>query len=305
MIVYYAFAESPSRGFLRCTMKLDAFSDRPETPAHGRQFYSSRSYNPMNTAIIGADSYTLLQYLPDPPYLFIDDGALIDQLELPTHRKITHLDLNIHHLNPVQNANWLKAWAFIENLNATFPASDATITRQDSDFYILQAILKKPGKLEHLIKRSKETEYAWKRIQTLLLSDELAKFITKPTNFSLKATVIARLDRSVLGDKLAFFIGNLLMSHYQGSIVVPDYGFYHCGWHTTLIRQNRLTVGIRSFRQVEALEDHLLQFERKIASQATPDDAKMLAQYAGKNPVRQEYGWFVEAAIKGTPTDGG
>ena len=59
-----------------------------------------------------------------------------------------------------------------------------------------------------------------------------ASFAIRPISLSKTDVVLAKLDRAELGDFDALVLGLLLMSHFKGQIVVPDFGFYGREAHT-------------------------------------------------------------------------
>lgn len=250
----------------------------------------------MNTLIIGSDKGPLLQHLPER-YLFIDDGKLIDELDLPSRRTVTVFDPAIHSFNPLKDMDYRRAREFVAVLKAVFPEGENTLTKATAEFQILQALSAKPKFLADLIPDTKDTAYAYQKIQTLLLSPVLERVLNRPTNMSFKGTIIARLDRAVLGDFDCFVLANLLISQFQRAIVVPDFGFYACGFHTSLLRQDRLIAGVNAFDEVPQLRNQLLLIDRKIASHCTPDDAEILATYAGLIPGTNTFNDFVHASI--------
>lgn len=130
-----------------------------------------------------------------------------------------------------------------------------------------------------------------------MLSPVLERVLNGPTNFSLKGTVIARLDRRTLGDFDSFVLANLLISQYDGPVVIPDFGFYACRSHTSLIRQERLIAGINSFDEVPDFKSRLLMIEAKLGSRCTPDDAEVLALYAGIPKGTNQYNDFIARNI--------
>jgi hypothetical protein len=251
----------------------------------------------MNALIVGSNKTPILQHVPDR-YLFIDDGPLIDALDLPTRRTVTVLDFTKHSFNPLNDMTYSKAREFVSALDAVFPEGENTLTSRNSRFILLKALLDNPKRLDKLIEESKETMDAYQKIETLLLSPVLKNVLNRPTNFSFKGTIIARLNRAELGDFDCFVLGNLLISQYAGTVVIPDFGFYACPFHMKLIRQNRLVAGVTSFDEVSKLRSQLLLIETKFGSHCTPDDAETLALYAGIAPDTNAYSDFIHANIR-------
>lgn len=245
----------------------------------------------MNTLIVGSDKTPLLHYVPER-FLIIDDGPLIDQLTIPKRRAVHVFDIQKDTFNPLKDMSYIKAREFLDVLNAIFPEGESTLTRRYSNFQILSALLDSPTRLETLIKESKDTMDAYQKVQTLLLSPVLERVLNRPTNMSFKGTIIARLDRALLGDFDSYVLANLLISQFDGTVIVPDFGFYAAPFHTSLIRQGRLIAGVSSLDEVPDFRSRLLQFPVKVGSKCTLDDAELLARYAGiplipEEPYRQ------------------
>lgn len=251
----------------------------------------------MNTLIVGTDKTPLLHHLPDR-FLLIDDGPIVDLLDIPPRRAVTHFNAQEHTINPLKDMSYKRARDFVSILNAVFPEGDNTLTRRYSNYILLKALLARPKNLASLVPASKDTMDAYQQVQTLLLSPVLKRVLTNPTNMSLKGTVVARLDRAVLGDFDAFVLGNLLASLYDGPVVIPDFGFYACALHRALIRQGRLNAGVNSFDEVPDFRNELLLIERKLGRGCTPDDAKLLALYAGILPNSNAYNDFIQTMIR-------
>lgn len=233
---------------------------------------------------VGTNKLSILEHLPKT-FLLIDDGPLIDRLTIPKRRKVTRFDHTKHAFNPLKDIDYLRARNFIALMDAVFPEGANTLTKKNANFLLLKALLDNPKRLERLIepddKNPAQTD-AYQKIQTLLLSPVLNRVLTGKTLMSFKGIILARLDRAELGDFDCYVLGNLLMSQYQGHVVVPDYGFYAAPHHVSLIRQNRLTAGVTVLDELpKALQQHLLLMDKKFASHATSDDAETLAVYSG------------------------
>jgi hypothetical protein len=253
------------------------------SPCHDAWLYHSQPMT-MNALIVGANKAPILEYAK-PPFLFIDDGPLIDELEIPVRKKVTRFDVSQHHFNPLHRMDYLRAREFMAVIDAVFPEGGSTLTKKNANFVLLKALLDKPEYLDTLLKPDKRDpakQDAYQKIETLLLSPVLRSVLCKPINFSLRGIVLARLDRAVLGDFDAFVLAWLLISQFKGQVVIPDFGFYGREHHITLIRQNRLVAGVTTLAEVSpVLRQALLTIPDKMGSQATFDDAEELANYSG------------------------
>lgn len=252
----------------------------------------------MNALLVGTKKEPILSYLPDT-FLLIDDGELIDAIEIPPRKDVTLFDVSRHSFNPLKDMDYRRARDFISVLDAIFPEGEGTLTRKNANFILLNALLDKPKTMDKLVYPKADNAHtdAYQKIQTLLLSPILRNVLNRPTNFSFKGTILARLDRAVFGDFDCFVLGNLLISQYKGHIVVPDFGFYAYPSHTSLLRQNRLIAGVNCLDEVPDLRGQLLLVNTKRASHATADDAKVLALYAGLLPGTNAYNAFLENCI--------
>lgn len=253
----------------------------------------------MNTLTVGSDKTPLLRFVPNDNFLLIDDGTIAD--EISRTRTVRVFDPLKDSFNPLEGIDYLRARQFWDVLKAVFREGENTLTKAAAELQILTALLDSPKSLATLIPATKDTQYAHQLIQKLLLSPVLENVLTRPTNFSFKGTILARLDRATLGEFDSFVLANLLISQFQGAIVVPDFGFYQCPFHSILLRQGRLIAGINSFDEVPGFKPQLLLIDNKLASHCTPDDAKLLAIYAGlhPDPLREDnkYNRFIDRAI--------
>ncbi|GAO38364.1 hypothetical protein SCH01S_14_00280 [Sphingomonas changbaiensis NBRC 104936] len=134
--------------------------------------------------------------------------------------------------------------------------------------------------------------------------------LTGPENFHFSgrnegkrtpSVILAKIDPAELGTFDAFLLGNLLMSQFQGAIVVPQFGFFATLAHKELLAQERLIAGINFFDEVPQLKNELLLIEKKIGFLTTPDDARLLAEFEGVVPGTVEHTDWVHRTIKGRP----
>jgi hypothetical protein len=116
------------------------------------------------------------------------------------------------------------------------------------------------------------------------VSPILRRVLCNPTNFSFnpRSTILARIDRAELGDFDALVLGLLLMAHFKGQLVVPDFGFYGRECHVGAIREARLVAGVNFLGELSPkLRQNVLLMQDKVASGTTIEDAETLARYAG------------------------
>ncbi len=257
----------------------------------------------MNALVVGSDRSPLVRYIPNDNFLLIDDGPVIDEV-LSSHLTVRIFDVTRDSFDPLKDMDYRRAREFLDVLNAVFPEGENTLTRRYSNFVLLNALLSGSRTLSGLIKqpdpRSKDMAVldAFQKVQTLLLSPVLERVLNRTPNVSLKGTVVARLDRAELGDFDCYVLGNLLISQFPGTVVLPDFGFYAAPFHTSLIRQDRLIAGINSFDEVPRFRQLLVQIGKKVGSRCTPEDAATLAIYEGIPPNTNAYADFIQQQIR-------
>lgn len=246
----------------------------------------------MNTLIIGAGdkSEAILKRL-QPPYLIIDDGHLIDQLPKKGLFNTTKT------INVLKDMDYRRARDFIAVLNAAFPEGETTLTRKNSNFLLLKALLDKPKSLSDLIVLDEEDPAsvdAHQKIQTLLLSPVLRHVLTGKTTPRMDTVVLARLPRAELGDFDCFVLAHFLISLYPGQVVIPDFGFYGRDYLSRLIRENRLICGVQTLSELSPkLRQSVLLMPDKTGVVCTIEDAETLADYMGYIPGTNEYNAFI------------
>ena len=239
-------------------------------------------------------------------FLLIDDGTIIDSLHIPTRRSVTHFDVSKHCLNPLQGMDYRRARNFVSIINAIFPEGENTLARKNSTFALLIGLLNKPKSLDALfrglplpLRATPEAMLeAQQKIDTLLFSPVLKKVLANSNTSSLGKVVLARLDRA-LGDFDAFVIASFLVSQFKGQVIIPDFGFYGREFHTSLIRENRLTAGINFFDELSpSLKNTLLTIPTKTPQRALFEDAEVLANHAGHLRGTNAYNDFIKEAME-------
>src|SRR6195952_3621459 len=90
----------------------------------------------------------------------------------------------------------------------------------------------------------------------------------------------------------------LLMAHFKGQVVMPDFGFYGRDCHVSLIREGRLIAGVNFLGELpEKLRQATLIQSERLSSGTTLHDAETLAEYAGFVPGTQRFTDFTQAAV--------
>ena len=266
----------------------------------------------MNFLSVGKDKSILIDHILDRKperFLIIDDGPLIDELSahfsFPKNWLVTHFDLREHTFNPLKAITYRQARDFAATIDALYPAGSSTLTKETGLSFILRALLSKPKSLDRLIpppdkKSTPGHIWAYDKVSDLLVSPLLDRILNTTNTLTFNGTILARLNRAELGDADCLAIAHFLISRYDHTVVIPDFGFYGCKSHLALLRQNRLIAGV-NYLDESPFKKNLLLIDKKSANGCTYSDAKLLAEYAGLFPdpskVDNPYNRFIVAAI--------
>ncbi len=99
---------------------------------------------------------------------------------------------------------------------------------------------------------------------------------------AMRPTLPARINRAELGDFDAFIPGLLLVSMYPSQIIIRDPGFCTRGSWASLIRQNRLAVGLNAIAELNRkMPQVVLLMSGRSGRGCTYGDGKALAQSSG------------------------
>jgi hypothetical protein len=259
----------------------------------------------MNKFFIGFQK-EISDFLPKGKFLFLHDEIP----EIPDKRRPALFDPHEASFNPLLNLDYHYATYLVEVLSAVFPAGTNTLTKETALDFILQALLHSPQSFETLIPRPDKNAspghiWAYNKINRLLASPVLQRVLDPEANqFQFASRVVlARLSRAELGDFDALFLGLLLVGHFKGQLVIPDFGFYGRDAHISLIRQNRLVAGVNFLDELPLrLRQAVLSIQEKVPIGALYSDAKTLAEYAGlrPDPLRKDnpYEDFIKDAME-------
>ena len=232
----------------------------------------------MNKLYVGVDRVVVP---PRGGYLLIDEEG-------------EGFDPRVHSFNPLKSIDYKRARDFAEIIFTG--AGKETLTVRNGKRALTRLLLSNT-RLDRIKAESKDPAVveAVAAVDDLLLSPVLRKVLCNPTNFSFKGKVSARINRAELGDFDSFILGALLIGHYQGQVVVPDFGFYGRDFHTNLIRQNRLIAGVNCLSELpEKLRQNVLLIKDKEGCGCTFEDAEALALYARLRPDTVGFNEFVD-----------
>jgi hypothetical protein len=238
-----------------------------------------------NYLLLGtADKTDTLLQLTKQPFLLIDDGPIAEAF-LARFPRAKLFDPPEHSFNPLKGMDYKSARDFAQILYTASPEGRDTLTVRNGKRALARLLRAQPTRLDRIKSEDPADAEALATIDDVLFSPVLRKVLCTPNGFRFRGSVIARIDRSELGDFDAFVLASLLIGQHKGQIVVPDFGFYGRLLHLSLIRQNRLTAGLFSLSEVEPkLRQALLLIQNKIGRHTTYEDALELARYAGLTP---------------------
>lgn len=235
--------------------------------------------------------------LPKSGYLFISD-------EVPEVKRARIFDPMLHSFNPLANISYKKAREITDILYTVSPQGENTLTVRNGKRALLKMLLDGPERLDKLPTNFSKTETgpleAVATVDDILISPVLRRVLCNPTNFSVNpnSKILARIDRAELGDFDATVLGLLLMAHYKGQVVIPDFGFYGRDCHVSLIREERLIAGCNFLGELPPkLRQAALLIDDKVPRGTTGEDAETLAQYKGLLPRTVAFNDFVQGAI--------
>lgn len=241
----------------------------------------------MNLVSIGTSPLDL----PEGGFLYLND-------EVPQIPRARYFDYRKHSIN-LLNLNELseldryrKICDIVDAFDALFVVTGGTLTESTGLEYLAER-LDQAGDITAMVdlipkpdsKSPSGHHWAHGKVQRLMRSPVLRKMLTGKPNFVLDPTkrTFARLNRAELGDFDARAIAYFLIALFPGTVIIPDFGFYGRDLHTALIRENRITAGVRSLKRIERncpdLHDELLLIENKVIKGALYPDAVTLADY--------------------------
>jgi hypothetical protein len=185
----------------------------------------------------------------------------------------------------------LKAREIADILYTVSPQGENTLTVRNGKRALLKMLLDGPKALDKLPRNYGKADVgpleALATVDDILVSPVLRRVLCNPTNFSFNpnSKILARINRAELGDVDALVLGLLLMAHFKGQIVVPDFGFYGRDLHQANIREGRLIAGVNFLGELPPkLRQAALLIDGKVPSGTTLEHAETIAQYEGLVP---------------------
>ena len=238
----------------------------------------------------------------------IKGGCLFISDEVPKFARAKVFDPLVHSFNPLRGITYKKAREIADILYTVSPQGENTLTVRNGKRSLLKMLMDGPERLDKLPRDFGNTETgpleALATVDDLLISPILRRVLCNPAeddnrfSFGLKTPILARINRAELGDFDALVLGLLLMAHFEGQIIVPDFGFYGRDCHVSLIREKRLIAGVNFLGEFPVkLRQAVLLIEDKVPSGATLEDAQTLARYERLVDGTTGFNDFVAAAI--------
>jgi hypothetical protein len=210
---------------------------------------------------------------PHGTCLFISDGVS----EAPGKYRPKIFDPLKRSFNPLQGIDARKAQELAELIYTIYAEGSNTLTVRTGKWDLAPARLK-AASLDK-VRGSEEVE----GVLGDLLFNPVVRNVrcgSRQFNFGENRTIVAKLDRSHIGDRAALIIGLFLISHFKGQLVIPDFGFYGRGAHASLLREGRLIAGVNFMDELAPkLRNSVLLIKDKEGSGAIADDAELVATY--------------------------
>jgi hypothetical protein len=230
--------------------------------------------------------------LPDGGFLFIGD-------EVPEAAQSRNFDHQTHAINPLKGMTYKSARALADVLYTISPQGENTLTVRNGKRSLLKAFLTTTR-----LDKIEGDEEVQGMVSDILVSPVLRRVLCTPTNFSFNpnSKIFARINRAELGDFDALVLGLVLIGHYKGQLIIPDFGFYGRDAHVALVRENRLIAGVHYLDELPLrLRRACLLISDKRPSHVLHEDAKTLAENAGLRPdfLREdnEYNKFIDRVM--------
>jgi hypothetical protein len=252
----------------------------------------------MNSLLLGtADKTDTLLQLTKPGFLLIDDGPIADAFaEHFPQAKL--FDISQHSFNPLRSIDYKRARDFAQILYTVSPEGRDTLTVRNGKRALARLVLANTTRLDRIASDDEKDAEALAAIDDVLFSPVLKDVLCRPTNFSFKGSLIARINRAELGDQDALILALLLIGQFKGQIVVPDFGFYGRPLHLSLIRQGRLTCGVNYLAELEPkLRQAVLLIKDKVGQHCSADDAGILASYTNLIPGTTAHTEYVKDLV--------
>jgi hypothetical protein len=231
-------------------------------------------------------------------------GFLLIADEVPDIKRARVFDPLRHSFNPLKDITYRKAREIADILYTVSPQGENTLTVRNGKRALLKMLLDGPKALDTLPRDYGKADVgpleALATVDDILVSPVLRRVLCNPTNFSFNpnSKIVARIDRAELGDFDALVLGLLLMAHFKGQLVVPDFGFYGRDLHQAYIREERLIAGVYHLGELPPkLRQATLLIEEKVPGGTTGEDAETLAQYARLVPRTIAHTDFIQAAM--------
>jgi hypothetical protein len=222
--------------------------------------------------------------------------------EVPDVKRARVFDPHKHCFNPLKNIDYKRARQIADLLYTVSPQGENTLTVRNGKRALLRMLLEDRGRLDRLraVPDAVGSAEALEAIGDILASPVLSRVLCNATNFSFNpnSRILVRLNRAELGEFDALVLGLLLISHFNGQLVVPDFGFYGRDAHLSLIREERLIAGVNYLGELSPkLRRGVMLMQERVGSGAIYEDAETLALFAGLRPETVGFHDFVNKVM--------
>jgi len=175
-------------------------------------------------------------------------GCLFLCDDVPDVKRARVFDYRCHSINPLRNISYKKAREIADVLYTISPQGENTLTVRNGRRALLKALLS----ADRLDRIQSDDEEVRGLIDDILVSPVLRSVLCRPQNFSLnpRSVILARLNRAEIGEFDCLVLGLFLAASFEGTICVPDAGFYLRDAHRSLIRENRLVLGVNHLSEL-------------------------------------------------------
>jgi hypothetical protein len=235
--------------------------------ANGTRLYPSRE-SPMNKLYVG---FSKTVELPKGGFLFINDEVP----EVPSWRRPRLFDPHTDCFNPLEDLDYKKGAG-----DRGGPVHDFTTGREHADRAKRQAGAPESPLEGRAIRRGAGRRGSGRDDRRYLGVAHPQRVLCSPSNFTFNPNSVnlVKLDRAELGQFDALVLGLVLMAHFKGQIVVPDFGFCGRDVHVGLTRETRLIAGVNTQEELSPkLRESVLLMKEKKGARATFEDAETLA----------------------------
>lgn len=203
--------------------------------------------------------------------------------------------------NPLEEVDYRKARDLAATFYALSPQGENTLTVRNGKRALVKLLLD-AERLDDLGTPKDDAEReAVGMVEDVLVSPVLWGVLCgegQKFRFSPDTKIVARVNRAELGDFDALALGLFLIGQAKGQVAIKDFGFYGREGHLSLIREERLIVGVNFLSELpEKLRSAVLLMQEKVGAGAIFEDAETLAKYARLEKGTNGWNSFVQHCV--------